>query len=158
MTKQLLAAARLMCVLLMACVRLPEPNATPRPASAIAASVNRTWDVVIDQLGEQGIALRSVEKISGFIATQTISLPTYTSEPAKWADCGTFASFRYAPNAVEYTILVRGDSATATVRSSARYLLMKSDGMGAGPTECVSSGAFEAAFDASVKRRAEANR
>jgi hypothetical protein len=153
---RLLATVPVLSALLTACIRLPEPNAAPRPDSPISASASRTWDVVIDQLGERGIPLRAVEKASGFIATQPVALPPFSSEPAKWADCGTFASFRFAPTAVEYTFLIRGDSAHATVKSSARYLLTKSDGASAPPTECVSNGAFEAAFDASVKQRAEA--
>ncbi|MDB4891464.1 MAG: hypothetical protein JWL61_3319 [Gemmatimonadetes bacterium] len=149
-------AAGLACALLAACVRLPEPNSAPRPPASISASIARTWDAVIDQLGQQDIPLRSVERASGFIATQTIAMQGVTTEPTKWADCGTFASFHFAPTAVEYTILVRGDSSSASVRSSARYLLVKNDGTSAAPTECVSNGAFEASFDASVKRRAEA--
>jgi hypothetical protein len=156
MTRQTHFAAGLACALLAACVRLPEPTSAPRPPAPISASVARTWDAVIDQLGEQAIPLRSMEKASGFIATQTIAMQGVTTEPTKWADCGTFASFHFAPTAVEYTILVRGDSTRASVRSSARYLLVKNDGTSAGPTECVSNGVFEASFEESVKRRAEA--
>jgi hypothetical protein len=149
------AAAGLACALLAACVRLPEPTSAPRPPAPISASVDRTWDAVIDQLGQQNIPLRSMERASGFIATHTIAMQGVTTEPTKWADCGTFASFHFAPTAVEYVILVRGDSTSASVRSIARYLLVKNDGISTAPTECVSNGAFEAAFDASVKARAE---
>jgi hypothetical protein len=134
------------------CVTLPEPALSSRPAASVAASVGRTWDAAIDQLADRGLAVRSIERDSGFIATQTIALPPFSTDAARWADCGTFATFRFAPNAVDYTIFVRGNATGATVKTSARHLVKPA---GEAPTDCVSTGAFEQSFDAAVKQRAE---
>jgi hypothetical protein len=83
-----------------------------------------------------------------------MTLPPFPRDPGELADCGTFASFRFAPTTVEYMVLVRGDTTSTVVRTTARYRFMK--GTGELPTECVSTGAFEATFDAAVKQRAEA--
>jgi hypothetical protein len=69
-----------------ACVTLPVPSVTPRPAVAIAASVDQTWESALDQLAAQGIAIRTVERSSGFIATETIALPPFSTDPRRWAD------------------------------------------------------------------------
>jgi hypothetical protein len=149
----LLIATSLVSVVSVGCVALPTPRVAPQPAAGVSASVGRTWDVVLDQLGERGIAVRSLERASGFVGTQTMAMPALPSDPARFANCGTFASFHFPPSTVEYTILVRGDSTRATVHTTARYVFVK--GTGEPPTECVSTGAFETAFDAAVKQRAE---
>ena len=136
------------------CVSLPQPAVPPRPAELVAAPFARAWDAAIDQLADRGLAVRTVEPEAGFIATETITLPAFSSEPAKWADCGTFAGFPFAPNAVSYTVFVRGDASGATIKTSARYRVVKVTEEA--PTDCVSTGAFERSFEAEVKQRAEA--
>jgi hypothetical protein len=136
-----------------ACVTLPEASVAPRPLVSIAAPVAKTWASALDQLADHGVAVRSVEPDSGFIATETIALPMFSTDASKWADCGTFAGFRFAPSVVDYTIFVRGDSTGSSLKTSARYRLVKTTDEV--PTDCVSTGAFEHSFDASVKQRAE---
>jgi len=138
------------------CVTLPAPGLVPRPAVAVAAPVERTWESALDQLAEQGIAIRTVEPDSGFIATETIALPPFSTHPGTWADCGTFATFRYAPTVVDYTIFVRGDPTGSSMKTTARYRLLKAPGEV--PTDCVSTGAFEQSFEALAKQRAETAR
>jgi hypothetical protein len=136
-----------------ACVTLPEASVAPRPPTSVAASLETTWEFALDQLAEQGLAVRTVEKSAGFIATETVTLPPFVTDASRWADCGSFAGFRYAPTAVDYTIFVRGDSTGSSMKTNARYRLWKS--AGEGETTCVSTGAFEESFDAAVKQRAE---
>jgi len=138
------------------CVSLPEPASTPRSAELVAAPFARAWDAAIDQLADRGLAVRTVEPNAGFIATETITLPAFSSEPARWADCGTFAGFPFAPNAVDYTVFVRGDATGATIKASARYRVLQLTEEP--PTDCVSTGAFERSFEGEVKQRAEAAR
>jgi len=138
---------------LSGCVTLPELSLARQAATPIDASLETTWQSALDQLTDQGVAIRTVEKSGGFIATETIALPMFTTDPHKWADCGTFAGFSYAPTAVDYTIFVRAASTGSLMKTSARYRLLKS--AGEGPTDCVSTGVFEESFVASVKRRAE---
>ena len=123
---------------------------------AIAAPAEQTWESALDQLAEQGIAVRTVERESGFIATETLALPLFSTDPVRWANCGAFITFPYAPTVVNYTIFVRGDSTASSVRTSARYRLHKA--VGELPTDCVSTGAFEQSFNASTKQRAELTR
>jgi hypothetical protein len=139
-----------------ACVTLPAPSVGPRPAVAIAASVEKTWASALDQLAEQGITIRTVDRNAGFIATETIGLPLFSKDPGTWADCGTFAGFRYAPTVVDYSIFVRGNITASSMTTRARYRLLKSaDEV---PTDCVSTGISERSFDASTKQRAELTR
>lgn len=135
------------------CVTLPAIHLAPAPAVAIAAPAEQAWESALDQLAAQGIAVRTVERESGFIATETIALPLFSTDPVRWANCGAFITFPYAPTAVDYTIFVRGDSIASSVKTSARYRLHKSTGEV--PTDCVSTGVFEQSFNASAKQRAE---
>lgn len=151
-----LCAAAVAAVASSACVTLPEPAPAPRPAVSIAASPEKTWESALDELTEEGLAVRTVEKNAGFIATETMTLPMFSTDASKWADCGTFAGFRYAPTAVDYTIFVRGNSTGSSMNASARYRLLKTTGEP--PTDCVSTGAFEESFAAAVKQRAETAR
>jgi hypothetical protein len=139
-----------------ACVTLPEPAAVPRSPVAVAAPLAATWESVLEQLAVQGIAVRTVETSAGFIATETVALPMFTTDPHRWANCGTFAGFAFAPSAVDYTVFVRGDEGASSLKASARYRLLKTDGEL--PVDCVSTGAFEESFGAAVRRRAEAGR
>ena len=74
------------------CVTLPELNLAPQAPIPIDASLEKTWQSALDLLAEQGVAVRTVEKSTGFIASETIALPMFVTDP-KWADCGTFAGF-----------------------------------------------------------------
>ena len=150
------SGAALAMAALSGCITLPEPSLTPRPAIAIAAPLETTWESTLDQLAAQGIAVRTVERSAGFIATETVTLPPFITDAAKWADCGTFAGFRYAPTAVDYTVFVRGDSTGSSSKANARYRLLKTTGEA--PVDCVSTGVFEASFGAAVKQRAETMR
>jgi len=57
---------------------------------------------------------------------------------------------------VDYTIFVRGSSTASSMKTSARYRLLRV--AGEVPTDCVSAGAFERSFDASAQQRAEITR
>lgn len=138
------------------CVTLPAPGVAPRPAVSIAASFDKTWASALEQLADQGITVRSVDRDAGFIGTESIALPPSSRTPGKWADCGTFASFRYAPTVVDYTLFVRGNPTESSLRTYARYRTQTA--AGDIPTECVSTGAFERSFGAAAKERAESSR
>jgi hypothetical protein len=151
------SSAALALTALSGCTTFPESSlAPPPPAISIAAPLETTWESTLDQLTAQGIAVRTLEKGAGFIATETVTLPPFVTDATKWADCGTFAGFRYAPTAVDYTVFVRGDSTGSSSKASARYRLLKSTGEP--PVDCVSTGVFEASFGAAVKQRAETMR
>jgi hypothetical protein len=136
-----------------ACVTLPTPSVAVRPPVPVAAPFDETWTSALGELASQGIAVRFVDRDAGFIATESIALPVFSRNPDEWADCGTFASFRYAPAAVDYTLFVRGDSITSSLKTSARYRARSAANELL--VDCVSTGAFERSFDASAKQRAE---
>src|SRR3712207_1620493 len=96
-----------------ACATMPAPPPPPRPATEVAAPFGRTWDAVIDEFAAQNIPIRTMERASGFIATEQLSVPR-SSE--KYADCGTDVAVPLVPHRATYNVLVRGDS----TRSSAK--------------------------------------
>jgi hypothetical protein len=162
--------------MLARCASTPEPIhapttvVTPRAATPVNASFERTWAAVIDQLADQNLSIRVLDKSSGWVATQMLSV----SNPWKWADCGatggdtvqladppsraTVTEVHHIPvERAEYDVVVHGDTAHATVRVSVHWIGVYRAGTVAPPVQvdCVTHGLWEAGFEGTVKRAAE---
>jgi hypothetical protein len=138
--------------LLAACAPF-EPPAPPSPriATEVAASFGKTWDAVIDVFAEQNIAIRTMERASGFIAAEVSmvagdSVAKENGHP--YADCGKRGADLLMPTAAAYNVVVRGDSAKSTVRATVRFTNVSST------AECSTRGVWETAFEAGVRARA----
>src|SRR5438132_5697412 len=78
----------LCCGLALGCVYPPSTTATPRSPTYVAASFAKTWDAVIDVFAERNIPLRTLDRSSGFAATDELG----ADGSARWADCGSRAA------------------------------------------------------------------
>jgi hypothetical protein len=128
-----------------------KPPAPPSPhdGTPVTASTARTWDAVIDIFASRNIPIRTIERVSGIIATEELSVGP---EGRRWADCGTSGGGRLRPDHATYNVLVRGDSATATVKATVRWV---GSGEKEGPIECSTTHVWEQDFEYDVKARAE---
>jgi hypothetical protein len=139
-----------LATLLLGCYayRPPAPPA-PRDGTQVSASIGRTWDAVIDIFAARNIPIRTIERVSGIIATEELSVGP---EGHRWADCGTDRRGRLRPDHAIYNVLVRGDSSTATVNATVRWMGSSEK---AGVIECSTTHIWEQDFEYDVKSRAE---
>ena len=142
----------LVCAVLTACgaSTLPPAPAAPAPreATEVAASMGRTWDAVIDMFAARNIPIRTIERASGIIATDQLSVG---SEGERWAVCGEGNGATLAPNLAIYNVLVRGDSTGSRVMATVRWTL----GSATSDIECSSTRIWERDLERAVKSRAE---
>jgi hypothetical protein len=144
--KRLLVAA----TLVVSCVGYSAPDPpTPREATDVHASLGRTWDAVIDLFAARLIPIRTIERASGLIVTDQLSVGP---EGREWADCGKTSAGRYRPNYATYNVLVRGDSTRARVKATVRWVY--SD-LKEKVLECSTTHVWEMALEGGVKTRAE---
>ena len=138
-------------VTLAGCYMPPTSTAPTRAATEVNASVGRTWDAVIDGFAERNIPIATMERVSGFIATQALTVGAGGTE---WADCGSGMGVPLGPDQATYNVRVLGDSTHSTVRVTVRWT--QGGHVPADPlVECPTKGAWEAAFETAVKGRAE---
>ncbi len=98
-----------------------------------------TWDAVIDMFAERNIPIRTIERASGIIATEQLSVGP---EGKVWPDCGRSFSGTVLPNYAIYNLLVRGDSSSSRVKATVRRsLTSKTSGspLSARPRTCGSA-------------------
>ena len=146
MTRRPLAFA-LVCV---ACssYQAPPPPA-PRDATRVSASAGQTWDAVVDLFAVRNIPIRTIDRATGLVATDELSVGT---EGRQWADCGKLNSVLLGPDRATYSVLVRGDSATSSVKATVRWA---DSAAKPGVVRCSTSHAWEEGFEAAVKTQAE---
>jgi hypothetical protein len=89
-----------------ACAQTPPGPPTPHSAMEVAASFGRTWDASIDQLAHRTLPIKTIERASGLIATDLLSLDsTFYSV----ADCGKDGDGgAFVPSNATFNVLVRG--------------------------------------------------
>lgn len=128
---------------ILGCFPAPPPAAPPPPPPTdVGASYGRTWDAAVSLLTERHIGIRTIDRPSGLIVSDTVALGGTT--PETHAGCGSNRVPRWAI----YTILVRGDSTRSTVDATARW------SMGI-LGECPTMGGWERELETAVKARAE---
>ncbi len=131
-----------------ACVS-PPGAPVPQQATAVTASFARTWDAVIDQFAAQNIPIHNMERASGFISTDALSVSP--SDGLTWADCGKNIYGTIPATHATYNVLVRGDSAKSTVKATVRWTA----GAAGALVECSTRGVWEGAIEAKILSRAE---
>jgi hypothetical protein len=138
--------------------KAPEPPA-PRSATPVSASFDKTWSAVIDAFAARNIPIRTIERASGFIATEQLAVPIQLGgKPHPWADCGKAAIGGYfPPTNATYNVRVKGTNVSSTVQITVawRYqppLRMTISGQG---TNCTTKGVWESEAESDVKLRAE---
>jgi hypothetical protein len=138
----------------------PEPP-SPRDATEVNASMGRTWDAVIDLFAARTIPIRTIERISGIIVTERLSVGR--EDGLAWADCGKTSGFgkkaiHISPNYAPYNVLVRGDSMHSSVKTTVRWVRLEPrelDLEGGGVYECSTKHVWERDLETGIKARAE---
>jgi hypothetical protein len=137
----------------------PEPP-SPRDATQVNASMGRTWDAVVDLFAAKTIPIRTIERVSGIIVTERLSVRH--EDGLAWADCGKVSGFgrsdHISPNYGTYNVLVRGDSSRSSVKTTVRWVHIQPrdlDLEGGGVTECSTKHVWERALETEIKARAE---
>jgi hypothetical protein len=118
----------------------------------VAAGAGETWDAVVDLFAARNIPIRTIERASGLVSAEELSLD---GEGSEWADCGRLNGSPVYPNRAIYNVLVRGDSAGSSVKATVRWVYLNSDRRA---VECSTTHAWEEAFEAEVRSRAESPR
>jgi hypothetical protein len=145
-----------------ACARYhPPAPATSRDGTPVAASFGRTWDAVIDEFAKRNIPIRTIERASGFIATEMLTVPVEPNgdrvHPSDVkADCGwVHRGYGIFPTHAVYNIVVRGDSARSVVRVTPKWTHVDYVKYAPVTTDCSSSGLWESSLEEGIKGRAE---
>lgn len=144
----------LSALVLSACATAPVPRDIQRTAIVEGADFDRTWDAVIDVLGERTWAIDNVERASGLITTDWMLTGEASDD---YMDCGS-ASFLSAhrDHEVRFNVLVRDSDVGAelTVNSAMRATSWNTlDGTPEGAAQCVSTGVLEGEIHDEVMRR-----
>jgi len=137
----------------------PQPPAAPAPHTAMSvnASFGRTWDALIDDFAGNNIPIKTIDRTSGLIATDKLSVAASLTDAA---DCGTNWDHTPAlPTDVEYNALVRGDSSHSTIRVTARWTRTGQSRVLGDKTrvteECSTRATWETSLEDQIKKSAE---
>lgn len=134
---------------LAGCSQVP-PRTYPSPEPAqIAASFERTWSAVIDHFAEKSVPIRTIEKASGIIVAEQLSVSSGYGQVI--ADCGVnVVGVPWDVLSASYNVRVQGDSTKSTIRVTAMFRPEI-----ASTYPCNSRGAYERELMDFVKARAE---
>jgi len=142
----------LCCGLALGCVYPPSTTATPRSPTYVAASFAKNWDAVIDAFAERNIPLRTLDRSSGFAATDELG----ADGSARWADCGSDAIHGdVGPRHAIWNVRLKGDSTAALILVTARWWMFRGKGTNVSRVDCVTTGAWEREAEEAIRDRAE---
>jgi hypothetical protein len=137
------------------CVTPPSTAPTPRTAMSVNAPFAKTWNAVIDVFSDRNIPIRTIDRTSGLIATDKLSVPA--QQGVKWADCGKNNGEAVPPQLAVYNVLVRGDSTQSTVKVTVAWTSVVTPmGGNAQGVDCVTHGVWESDLENTVRAKAEA--
>jgi hypothetical protein len=140
----------------VACTYGPTTPVTPRDATPVNASFERTWRAVIDVFAERNIPIATIDKTSGLIATTVLTVEVPEDTAVAWADCGSATGGVWPVTRATYNVLVRGDSVRSTAKVTVRWAFWRALGIfGVQTHECVTKHVWERAAEANIKARAE---
>lgn len=146
-----------------ACTPVAPVPPAPRSAMPVRASFDRTWSSVIDVFASKNIPIRTLDRSSGFIATDQLSVPILIGgKPHPWADCGKASIGGYfPPTNATYNIRVKGDASSSNVLVTVlwRYSPATSNspfgGLGGSGLDCTTKGVWEPQTESEIKVLAE---
>jgi len=141
----------ILLVAFVACKATPPTPLSPRSGVEVSAPFAKTWDAVIDVFATKNIPIKTMDRSSGFIATEEMRSGLYTSRDSlTYADCGRSMMGMYqAPTHANYNIRVKGDTTRSTVLVSVFWRQVE------GKYTCTSKGAWEAETEHEIKAKAE---
>lgn len=119
----------------------------------VNAPFEKTWNAVIDILGNDNIPVTTLDKNSGFVVAERTRI-VYASKAERdavlaLADCGgNGLGMTFVPTSARYNIVVRPNGNATTVKATASYQSPAAAG-------CTSKGTFETQLETAIKQRAE---
>ena len=123
----------------------PPPPVAPRGATEVDAPFGRTWDAVVGAFADLNIPIHTLDRASGYVATEELSIPRELLQEARsWAQCGSGYG---PPDHAVYNVLVRGDSSRSTVRVTVRWMNTQQ--------ACATTQVWEQCRESEIKSRAE---
>lgn len=144
---------------------------TVLPATAVAASYDRTWEATVTWFAERNISIQTIEKASGIIVADVPVryMPNrtpvldkkgrellYKQSPPVYADCGSKNGWGYNPTSMIYNIRVLGDGSKSTVQVNSRYVSNRRTAPPPELVDCSSTGKWERDIQSYIKAKAEA--
>lgn len=141
-----------LCAVLLtsACASAPAPEPVTRVPTSVNAPVSKTWDAVVDLFADKNIAIRTMDRTSGFISAEPALV---SSEGNAWAKCGGFSIYG-GPSSAIYNMLVRGDTTRSTVRMTVKWTHASRAGIDK-TRECSTTGVLEDQIESQIRARAE---
>ncbi len=119
--------------------------------ATMSASVDQTWEALIDLFSESNWPITNMERASGLITTDWISLG---SEAGRFADCGSSLAF-VDGTFVRFNVRVRARGEGSSLMVGASFRQQRSfDGQRA-TVDCVSKGAVERLIHGTIAERTE---
>jgi hypothetical protein len=121
---------------------------------SVYAPFAKTWNAVIDVFSDRNIPIRTIDRSSGLIATDQL---TVSAEDVKWADCGSHSmSGTIAPQRAVYNVLVRGDSTQSTVKVTVGWTatveVIRGDFR---HVDCITRGVWEGELETMIRTKAQ---
>ena len=143
---------------LIGCAKVTPPGPpVPHSAMDVSASFGRTWDAAIDQMTQRTLPIKTIERVSGLIATDVL-----TADSTHWteADCGKdLDRVAFVPSHATFNVLVRGDSAHSTVRVTVRWMSVGlNESKRVISVICSTRGVWETRLENQIKEVAERRR
>jgi uncharacterized lipoprotein len=117
-------------------------------ATRVDGDFERTWDAVIEVFAERNWFIQNLEKDSGLIATDWMSLDLHSP----YADCGTPGFVTIMGRSIRFNVLLREDGNATSVTVNVAVVEMQSNSYGLQRVDCTSTGRVERLIHDQVKR------
>lgn len=129
----------------------PTVQPAPRDPTRVDATFDQTWSEAVAVLAERNIPIATIDKASGLIASERVTLATASPE---WTNCGRAGEMVLTADYARFTILVRTvDQHTSSIHLTANFEYDAPPAYGI--VTCISRGVWEAEAEAAVKKAAE---
>ncbi len=121
----------------------------------VAHGVDATWSAVIDVFADHGWSISNMEKASGLITTDWMSLG---SEEMKAVDCGSEGVSSIMATQVRFNVRVKGDDQASSVSVNAKFRQERRFDKTTSIIDCASTGLVEAGIQRAVQAGAASHR
>lgn len=150
-------------LVLAACSATPPAPNIQRQGTEVNAPFDRTWNAVVQQFAEYNIPIRTMDRSSGYIATDNQLVSDRQANNTQY-DCGKDGvRVPIEATGVVYNVLVTGDSTRSRVKVTARWASVQpavrvqalSTSKEPVNVPCTTQGGWESLFEGAVKITAE---
>lgn len=138
-------------LLLAGCATVPPTNHEVQRTFEYSESFDEVWSAVIDTFGEMGYAIDNMERASGFITTERMTV----NRDSPYLDCGRPGGLMWDSNWTgRFNVVVRGEEDGSEVTVNTDWQAVRNLGrISREPINCVSTGEFEQEFATTLSER-----